>query len=178
MLVGGGGNGAAEIPSMLTRAGYLSVVLSSALCRSLLAAVVPTEYPREVCRQHLQAVWRALQAYQRDHGKLPPHLSELYPRYVTDKALFHCPADDAPGQTAIGYDDPKLPISYIYEFSVYPAPPSFFSGGGLSPHQLPQGATWRDFKQDSRRYFGDRVPVASCFQLLSAHRPAELGGEG
>ena len=45
------------------------------------------------CTQHLQTIGRALAAYQHDNGELPRHLSDLYPKYVADRAVFHCPAD-------------------------------------------------------------------------------------
>jgi peroxiredoxin len=117
--------------------------------------------PIATCTQHLEAMGRALAAYQRDHRSLPANLSDLYPRYVKDVKLLHCPADHTPGEPGhIGAKpDPNMPISYFYEMSLEKDP----AGVLLGPE--PQGAykTWREFKTAQRRYFGDRVPVVRCW---------------
>lgn len=113
-----------------------------------------------VCTQHLQTIGCALDDYQRDHGELPPHLSDLYPHYVPDPSVFHCPADSSLGHIRVGSDNPKVHMSYLYEFTTHPAPSDF--AVPFSPEQPRKGATWRECKQLSCRYFGDRVPVVSC----------------
>ena len=50
------------------------------------------------CTGHLLVISRAQDAYRRDHGELPPHLPELYPRYLADKGVLHCPNDASPGR--------------------------------------------------------------------------------
>ena len=118
-----------------------------------------------VCTQHLQAIGRALAAYQREKGELPPHLSDLYPQYLTDKSVFHCPADPSPGQPDFGsVADPRLPISYLYEMSTDRSGPM---GVQLGPQRSGPDATWRQDKEAQRVNFGDWVPVVSC-----RHHPA------
>jgi tetratricopeptide (TPR) repeat protein len=136
------------------------------------AAAATTDDAAAVCTRQLQVIGRALAAYQRDRGELPPHLSDLHPKYVADKRLFHCPADPSPGKP--GYagaaTDPGMPISYLYEMSLAKNAAGFMLGPG------PQGdsATWRDVKMAQRQYFGDRVPVARCWHHAAA---APAGGE-
>src|SRR5437867_2804447 len=80
-----------------------------------------------ICTRHLEAVGRALAAYQRDVGSLPPHLSDLYPQYLKDEAPLHCPADLSPGTSGVGGgpQDP-VPNSYLYEMTLDTRP-----GGAL-----------------------------------------------
>lgn len=120
------------------------------------------------CTRHLQVIGQALAAYQRDHGELPPHLSDLVPRYITDKTLLHCPADRSPGKPGVGGKgwptvsfpaDPKLPISYSYDMSLAPNPRGIFLG------PLPAGgaATWRALRMAQRVNYGDRAPMVRCW---------------
>ena len=116
------------------------------------------------CAQHLQAIGRALAAYQRDRGDLPPHLSDLYPDYLADARLFHCPADrssGSPGLQGIA-EDPMLPTSYIYEMSLEKNAMGFL----LGPIPGRQALTWRGLKMAQRVQFGSRVPVVRCWHHL------------
>lgn len=117
-----------------------------------------------VCTEQLEVIGRALKAYQRDQGELPLHLSDLYPQYVGDVSVFHCPADSSagglPGWFRWFPGDPKLRVSYLYEFSAHPAPPG--PAVPFSPEQPGEGAALREFKQRACRYFGDRVPIVTC----------------
>src|SRR4051812_18136461 len=115
------------------------------------------------CSHHLEAIGRALSAYQKENGKLPPHLSDLSPRYLTDRALFHCPADPSRGEPVAGRADPKLPISYLYEMSLEKGPGGLLLGPGPSGPSV----TWRAQKLAQRIFFGDRVPVVRCWHHLS-----------
>jgi beta-lactamase family protein len=112
-----------------------------------------------VCTHHLQAIARALREYQRDRGELPPHLADLYPRYLTDRALLLCPADRSSGSP--GAATTALPISYFYTMSTDTVP------GPLTPQLSPQPfnprSTWRDYKRLQRLHFGDQVPVVGCY---------------
>jgi peroxiredoxin/tetratricopeptide (TPR) repeat protein len=121
------------------------------------------------CARQLHAIGRALAAFERDHGALPPYLSDLYPRYVADRKLFHCPADASPGQPVFApAADPKLPVSYIYQMSERRDAPGMLLG------PRPKGGravTWRRLKLAQRVNFGDRVPVVSCWHH---HRPPFL----
>src|SRR5438477_487958 len=78
----------------------------------------PADERMDACSKQLETIGKALAAYEKDHGKLPDQLSDLFPRYVSDKRLFHCPADPSP-KGAPGRDfahrDPKMPMSYAYE---------------------------------------------------------------
>jgi hypothetical protein len=127
-------------------------------------AAAPTGAAGAGCTQQLQAIGRALSTYRRERRELPPHLSALYPKYVSDKKLFHCPADPSPGKP--GYEgaavDPGMPVSYLYEMSLAKNAAGFMLGPG------PGGgsATWRDVKMAQRQYFGDRVPVVRCWHHL------------
>src|SRR5947209_13961104 len=83
------------------------------------AAPVPSD-DAATCTKHLEAIGRALEAYQKEKKELPPHLSDLYPQYLTDKALLHCPADPTAGEPGLEESpkDPNLPTSYLYEMSL------------------------------------------------------------
>lgn len=112
------------------------------------------------CARQLQAMGRALSAYQRDRGELPPHLSELYPDYLKDRALLHCPADPSGGTTRFpGIEPDPVPTSYLYEMSLAQKP----FGLLLGPPPGGKISTWRDLKIAHRVHFGDLVPVVSCW---------------
>jgi hypothetical protein len=125
------------------------------------AAPAGSDASMATCTRQLTAIGRAFAAYQRDKGRLPANLSDLYPRYVKSKALLHCPADPTPG--SLGYErmkrDPKLPVSYMYELSLQGDP----AGVMLGPDPPGGAATWRNLKLAQRVNFGDRVPVARCW---------------
>jgi hypothetical protein len=124
------------------------------------------EDPVELCTRHLKEIGRALAAYQRDHEDLPGHLSDLFPGYVADPAIFHCPADASAGKPLPSWapGDAKRPISYLYEMSVERLSPDLAGVAlGLGPERLQSGATWREAKRLDQYHFGDRVPVVSCW---------------
>jgi hypothetical protein len=111
-----------------------------------------------VCTQHLQAMSLALEAYRHDHGELPPHLQDLFPQYIADPVVFHCPADPSPSSGTPPH--PPIPVSYAYEMSADPAPAD---GLQLSPQRLGPQPTWHERKMAQRLTFGDRVPVVRCY---------------
>lgn len=131
------------------------------------AGEVPADHQMDECAKHLQAIGVALAAYERDHHKLPDQLSDLFPQYIKDKSIFHCPADPSEGSPgrSFGHKDPKMPMSYSYEFSAddshgLPAP--------LGPHPKPDrtGGGWgsdRLLNTWLGQYWGDQVPVVRCF---------------
>jgi len=50
------------------------------------------------CEKNLRSIRLALGAYASEHGEeFPKELKELYPNYVTDQAVFDCPASKAVG---------------------------------------------------------------------------------
>jgi peroxiredoxin len=135
--------------------------ISAAPCQAA-SAPAPPDAATTTCTQQLQAISRALTAYRRaHHGALPAHLSDLYPSYLKDKAMLHCPADPTPGTPWPADEtiaDPHMPVSYLYDMSADPAtyPVTF------SPR--PDGkVTWYQQKMAQRAYFGDRVPVVRCW---------------
>jgi len=51
-----------------------------------------------VCISQLRQLGMALRMYHQDFDQYPPHLSALYPAYVSAAALFLCPNDPDSGQ--------------------------------------------------------------------------------
>ena len=148
----------------------LAFLILSVVClpvRISRAGEIPADQQMDQCAKHLQAIGAALAAYERDHHTLPDQLSDLFPHYIKDKAIFHCPADETEGTPgrSFGHKDPKVPMSYSYEFSAddshgLPAP--------LGPHPKPDrsGGGWgsdRLLNTWLGQYWGDRVPVVRCF---------------
>jgi tetratricopeptide (TPR) repeat protein len=132
----------------------------------------------DLCARHLKAIGRALAAYQHDKGHLPPYLSGLYPRYLPDRNILHCPLDASPGHPEAQGEhmglprDPRLPTSYSYEMT-----DSRTNGGeGILGPQLPGAAlTWRRLRLAQRANFGDQVPLVRCWHhthaFLAGHEP-------
>jgi hypothetical protein len=133
------------------------------------------------CTRHLQAIGRALVLYRHATGQLPAHLSDLYPRYLSDKRLLHCPADPTSGEPGIETvnaaenrgrvavpTDPRLPVSYLYEMTLARNP----AGNLLGPVPVSEPATWREFKTAQRVFFDDRVPVVRCWHHLQETVPS------
>lgn len=123
------------------------------------------------CTGHLLVISRAQDAYRRDHGELPPHLSELYPRYLADKGVLHCPNDASPGRAgfeANGIADPKLPNSYLCQMTTDPRP---FGTWWLGPGHNGEKGSFRHDLMLLRANFGDHVPVVSCYHHGTVNRP-------
>jgi prepilin-type N-terminal cleavage/methylation domain-containing protein len=49
------------------------------------------------CSSQLRQIGLALLMYRDEFSELPPHLSSVYPAYVTDARLFVCPSDPKQG---------------------------------------------------------------------------------
>lgn len=95
----------------------------------------------KTCEQQLVAIGEAVRAYQKEHDALPMWLSELHPRYLTDKTVLLCPADKRGGKAIFAYNvDPNLPVSYGYQFH----------------------PEYRDGKTEERRVYGDAIPMVRC----------------
>lgn len=102
----------------------------------------------ELCTQQLVEIGKALQAYQKEEGNIPAWLSDLYPKYLKDEKLLLCPADEKLGDPAFSQaKDPKLPVSYLYEFN-------------------PSMKEWKTRQLGS---YGDIVPIVRCWH----HRKGE-----
>jgi hypothetical protein len=110
-----------------------------------------------ICRAHLEKIYRAIQAYRRDHQDLPNWLSDLYPDYLFDATVFICPVTTKTGRLSpFGALDPKIYCSYLYEFS--PA-----------PMWAPVRMSVREWKRQQMSVVGSDVPIVRC--LL--HDPAQ-----
>jgi hypothetical protein len=121
---------------------------------------------QEECWQQLRRIHEALQGYrQKNDGRLPAWLSDLYPQHLANRNLRVCPFVRQMGQVDEWrkglreevFRDPGT--TYSYEFCdveledlkrVY----------GLS-------ITLREYKERQRKLLGDVVPIARCI----AHRP-------
>lgn len=68
------------------------------------------------CAYNLNAIGKALQAYENANGEFPEWLSDLHPEYLEEAHVFVCPADEDNGVSILPYDtDPKFPVSYNYD---------------------------------------------------------------
>jgi len=146
---------------------FLGVLLISLGFAQTAGAEPSPDEKMDACTKHLQVIGKALAAYERDHHKLPDQLSDLYPKYVADKAVFHCPADPSDGEPGrnFAHKDPKMAMSYSYEFS---ADDSHGLAAPLGPHPKPDipGGGWgldRHLNTWLGGFWGDQVPVVRCF---------------
>jgi thiol-disulfide isomerase/thioredoxin len=128
------------------------------------------------CRHHLEAIGKAIKQFESENRKLPDQLSDLVPKYIPDVATLHCPADPSEGSPGRDYahKDPRLAISYAYEFSAdesngLPTPQGKFPKPDI-------GNSWGTFRLVSthqRTFFGDQVPLVRCFH----HKPIDSDEE-
>jgi len=51
-----------------------------------------------ICIGQLRQIGMAMLIYAEDNGGLAPHLSTLYPAYLSNPAVFLCPSDPAAGK--------------------------------------------------------------------------------
>lgn len=69
---------------------------------------------RSVCISNLRQIGQALQMYRQDWDHpiyfLPPGLRDLYPKYISDMRLFHCPNDASPEGISYGYQYILQPV--------------------------------------------------------------------
>lgn len=147
-----------------------SAVLAKALrCLFAVFLVIVVQYPmsapaqfgrerlkalpgeKEKDREQMLQIWKAVMAYVSEKGQTPDHLSDLVPAYLPDKAVLVSPVCKRLGFVTgnNGYEDPKLPSSYCYEFSA-----GRFAGGGKS---------FREVKQAQMQEFGPVVPLIRLF---------------
>ena len=95
-----------------------------------------------VCTQHLVAIGKALQAYEKEHGDFPKWLSELHPKYLADADALICPADEESGIPILPYNtDPNLPMSYNYDCD-----PEYY----------------QKWLKKERNVYGDANPIVRC----------------
>ncbi len=122
------------------------------------AAAAKTDYgtpaEKEQCSQNLRRIHEAIQAYRKDQHEVPNWLSDLVPKYLEDLNCLTCPVSRRTGQLdTLGLSDPKLAISYAYQFGDQPIPASF-SGGSKR--------TMREWKRAQMGIVGDIVPIVRC----------------
>ncbi|HPC96208.1 MAG TPA: ankyrin repeat domain-containing protein [Sedimentisphaerales bacterium] len=103
------------------------------------------------CAANLQKIYAAIKKYEKDKGTLPAWLSDLVPDYVSKETLL-CPHNPVSSTVLDRYNDPRLPCSYAYEFSM-----------GRPPFRSSSGVTHRDWKIAQVKVFGDVVPLVRCF---------------
>jgi peroxiredoxin len=128
------------------------------------------------CTRQMEQLGQALQKYERERGHWPDQLSDLYPKYVSDRALFHCPADPTAGSPGRDYahKDPIMPVSYSYDLNTdesngLPTPQGKFP-------KPDRGNAWgsnRNVTLGQRAFFGDQVPILRCFH----HKPEDADEE-
>ena len=109
---------------------------------------------KEACTRNLKVIYDAIQAYRLDHKDLPNWLSDLVPQYLADASVLVCPVCRRTGETeAPPLADPKLPCSYLFEFS--PAPlGTVFTNAPLR--------TRRQWKRRQMGLVGSVVPLVRC----------------
>jgi hypothetical protein len=109
---------------------------------------------RAACVQNLKAIYQAVQSYQADHKALPNWLSDLVPHYLPDANVLICPVSLRTGETeSRTRSDPKLPCSYVYEFSSALL-------GKMSTNA--PSRTHREWKQRQMGLVGSIVPIVRC----------------
>lgn len=101
---------------------------------------------KAVDKEHLQTIWKALMEYKRVKGELPEFLSDLVPEFLPDKSVLVSPAFIS---GLLGRVDPRLPVSYSYEFR--------------AEQMGNSGRTFREIKEEQMQFYGEAVPILRCF---------------
>ncbi len=108
----------------------------------------------EPCIKNLCKISLAITHYRKDHEDLHPNnLSDLYPKYITDKSVFICPRK--PNGIAFQSTDLHIKCSYIYDFST----------------------NKREWKTNQLKQYGDKTPIIRCDQLGIRTLSLSYGGE-
>jgi hypothetical protein len=130
----------------------ISVVVAQTNFTPKLSGVALQEH--DACINNLKVIFDAVQAYKTDNKRLPNWLSDLVPQYLSDANVLICPNCLRTGHLeSSGVADPKLPCSYLYEFS--PAPL-----GDLAP--TAPDRTRRDWRERQMSLLGPVVPIVRC----------------
>lgn len=109
---------------------------------------------KERCLQNLKLIGQALQSYRQDRGDVPQWLSELVPTYLPDVTVLTCPVSRRTGRMeSPALADPKVPSSYLFEFS--PAPL------GAEAPSFPN-RTRREWRMRQAEVLGLKIPVVRC----------------
>lgn len=102
------------IKSILSRRFLVALVSCSSL-RALAGDALDTTKPADI--EHMKAIGVALNAYKKAKGEFPDHLSDLVPNFLEAKTLLSPLGEAADPDAAKGKNDPRLPCSYVYQFS-------------------------------------------------------------
>lgn len=120
------------------------------------AAELPADVDRDLCKKNLSTIYNAIKSYRADHKDIPPYLSDLVPKYLKDPNVLVCPAVRKTGNVNnFGIEDPKLSISYTYEFSDSPIPENIYKGSRR---------TMKEWKRRQMAVVGSKVPMVRCHQ--------------
>ncbi|MCZ6680476.1 MAG: tetratricopeptide repeat protein, partial [Candidatus Poribacteria bacterium] len=116
---------------------------------------------QNACAEHLKTIGKAIAAYRADHrGDMPNWLSDLYPEYLSDPQMLCCPADKEGGNPVFkALTDPKMPCSYLYEFS----PIIYSFSTWVFDRHLQEKYTYNELRTKQLRYFGGLIPVVRCW---------------
>lgn len=111
----------------------------------------------QACRNQLERVGAALDAYREDRGELPMWLSDLLEGgYLDADSDLVCPVTRKTGEVphlALYFEDPQVEDSYLYEYSPSPV------GPGARPGEF---LTMRAWKERCETVVGDIVPMVRC----------------
>jgi hypothetical protein len=106
---------------------------------------------KDECIRNLKLIYAAIQSYKADHKDLPNWLSDLVPQYLVDTSVLICPVCKRTGETETSaLADPKIPSSYVYQFSPVPVSKDNSSW------------TWREWKRRQMGLVGSSVPLVIC----------------
>ncbi len=108
---------------------------------------------QEECTANLKQIFAAIRAYRNDHNDLPNWLSDLVPQYLNQSVLI-CPISKRTGEyPQFGFFDPKLRVSYLFEFCTARVPPNLWGGSTM---------TMREWKTKQMGLIGPEIPMVRC----------------
>jgi hypothetical protein len=109
---------------------------------------------KDACTRNLKIIYDAIKAYESDNKALPNWLSDLVPQYLNDANVLVCPSARRTGHLESSeVSDPKIPSSYLYEFSPVPL------GDAAPQHPM---RTRRELRQLQLEVAGPMVPLVRC----------------
>ena len=109
---------------------------------------------QEECTANLKHIFEAIRAYRSDHNDLPNWLSDLVPQYLTNQNVLVCPISKRTGEfPQFGFFDPKLRVSYLFEFCTERVPPNLWGGSTM---------TMREWKTKQMGLIGPEIPMVRC----------------
>jgi hypothetical protein len=152
------------LPGVLAATVQAGLLLAAALAASAQSnapqhSLSRADQEQASCIANLQTIYKAIQAYEHDHGALPNWLSDLVPKYLPDTNTLICPVSRRTGQTETPpLADPKRACSYLFEFCPVPL--------GAELPNAPQ-RTRREWKQRQMGLVGSIVPLVRCRQHAS-----------